>query len=490
MFHQHGQTVTCSDGLLQLGLLQQGRTDGYHRTRITLRCLSCTEELLDQHHPVLDRAGHVRRSAGSVLGEIFQSHVHCISSLGVVTVLVNLHLTTTVVEGSQLHERLGLGVKSCNGFENVNTFAPVHLLQVVGSQLVDLGITGNRGELNHRLGVARAHEALDGSNPVARLGVLLTGQLEAALLLQGLGEVAQYVAALAGLEGLWWGKGRHHHVIDVHLVLETHLDSRAIALGHHIQLNRSLVLLVLHQELGASSQCLRGTVRTQVLCDGVEHVIDQGIVCIAGVLARAETQIQCTGNVATLVVELHGLVELPALFEMHGTLNHQRRRGLEGISHEFGVEVVGSGQADAVVVAATARIERNRIIVLTLVLELSGEVVSRCTIIGLRHDLCSLVEVTLEAGDADKAEVVSSLAVVLLRLVIAFDALQIGRPPLQQHGIITLQHKIPQFIHAIELKQHAGYLGVAVATQAIVLNRVINQAQGLQVARVLVMRGL
>ena len=34
------------------------------------------------------------------------------------------------------------------------------------------------------------------------------------------------------------------------------------------------------------------------------------------------------------MVELHGLVELPALLKMHGTLDHQRRRGLEGISEE------------------------------------------------------------------------------------------------------------------------------------------------------------
>ena len=71
-----------------------------------------------------------------------------------------------------------------------------------------------------------------------------------------------------------------------------------------------------------------------------------------------------------------------------------------------------------------------------------------------------------------------------------FDALQIGCPPLQQHRIITLQHKIPQFVHAIQLKQHPRHLGVTVATQAVVLNGVVNQAQGLQVAGVLVMRGL
>ena len=70
------------------------------------------------------------------------------------------------------------------------------------------------------------------------------------------------------------------------------------------------------------------------------------------------------------------------------------------------------------------------------------------------------------------------------------NALQVRRPPLQQYGVIALQHKIPQFIHAIQLKQHPRHLGVAVATKAVVLNRVVNQTQGLQVAGVLVMRGL
>ena len=60
----------------------------------------------------------------------------------------HLYLAAAVIKGCQLDESLGFCVECSDGLQDVHTFAPVHLLQIVGGQLVDLRIARDGCELN------------------------------------------------------------------------------------------------------------------------------------------------------------------------------------------------------------------------------------------------------------------------------------------------------------------------------------------------------
>ena len=76
------------------------------------------------------------------------------------------------------------------------------------------------------------------------------------------------------------------------------------------------------------------------------------------------------------------------------------------------------------VITATGSIKSDRILILSLILQLPSEMIGRSAVPGLCDDLRCRVEVALEAGDPHERQIVLGFGVVLLGLVVSIQVIK------------------------------------------------------------------
>mmetsp|Transcript_8453 Transcript_8453/g.26835 ORF Transcript_8453/g.26835 Transcript_8453/m.26835 type:complete len:216 (-) Transcript_8453:4156-4803(-) len=147
---QERKDVAHADRRTHLGVCQERVADALRLLRVAANQLLGLNEALHKGYALLQRHEHLFLERLVLdLANVLDRFLEGPKRLGIFAVLVNLVLRAGIVKACQLLVRLRLAVKADDGLHDLGVVSPVQILQIVGSQDVDLTAARHAREENN-----------------------------------------------------------------------------------------------------------------------------------------------------------------------------------------------------------------------------------------------------------------------------------------------------------------------------------------------------
>mmetsp|Transcript_81902 Transcript_81902/g.236804 ORF Transcript_81902/g.236804 Transcript_81902/m.236804 type:complete len:211 (+) Transcript_81902:1069-1701(+) len=198
-------------------------------------------------------------------------------------------------------------------------------------------------------------------------------------------------------------------------------------MGHGQQVDRLVVLAVLHEELSTLREHLRIAVRRQVVCNPPQSVEE----------LRGKTQVKGALLVASFLVQDDRLGRLPPLLVILRSLRHAEWVRRQRQAHEVAVEVVLLRQPQCMGHAACQLEVMDGVLDAPLGLQVPCQVVARSLVLRVLAYLLRLVEVFVEASNSAQAQPVAGFPILPRSTIQVRFRLQVLCVPPVQLGVVA-----------------------------------------------------
>eukprot|EP00760_Papus_ankaliazontas_P030710 PhM_4_TR4984/c0_g1_i1/m.85388 len=204
--------------------------------------------------------------------------------------------------------------------------------------------------------------------------------------------------------------------------------------------------------------------------------------------ACLDARLEGLTKVTALVVQGHGLVEKPALFEVRGGVQqHRRVIALEALRHDLTDKIALACDADAVLQGAGDAEEIDRLLDVALVFVKAREVVRGGAT--ARRGACALDELQglVQLWRVRGAQEPHAAERVLGRFVVLAGQLSVARgfevlgPPGEERRVLGGDDEGLELVKSTVLEHHAGYLDAVAATVAVAADGGVDVTVTLQV---------